>query len=596
MGRGKLPAGRSGWRSGSADAASGMNYFKMIVLPLRQFAVQGGGIFGKFGNRRGMFPGIEPVRSRNWQVFGLAVGLPLAGYAARVVLGDVLVGYPYATFYPVILMIAVLARPLASVLAVGLSAVLAAPFAVDSNAEFLPQSLSAWIGLSLFLAVSGMIVWLLHALRSALDSATEARAALTLANRHLEERVALRTRELTEANQRLLAETEARVGAEAQARQGQKMEAIGQLSGGVAHDFNNMLAIIMGSLHVAKRRLERGDTDVVQFLDGALEGAGRAAGLTQRLLAFSRKQPLTPEVADMNALVRGLDELLRRSLGETVRLELALGGGLWRTRVDKGQVENALVNLAINARDAMPDGGKLTIETMNAFLDDAYASAHDEVTPGQYVLLAVSDAGVGMTRKVMERAFDPFFTTKDAGKGTGLGLSQVYGFVKQSGGHIKIYSEPGQGTTIKIYLARHYGEGEVRADVVLDAEVPMGRPSVSVLVVEDDDAVREIAVGILRELGYTVEEAASGYAALRMMEAGTRFTLLFTDVVMPGMSGRMLAEAALRVQPDLRVIYTTGYTANAIVHNGMVDPGVELLTKPYSLEQLARKMQRVLQG
>ncbi|WP_216824606.1 ATP-binding protein [Paragemmobacter aquarius] len=543
-----------------------------------------------------MFPGIEPVRSRNWQVFGLAVGLPLAGYAARVVLGDVLVGYPYATFYPVILMIAVLARPLASVLAVGLSAVLAAPFAVDSNAEFLPQSLSAWIGLSLFLAVSGMIVWLLHALRSALDSATEARAALTLANRHLEERVALRTRELTEANQRLLAETEARVGAEAQARQGQKMEAIGQLSGGVAHDFNNMLAIIMGSLHVAKRRLERGDTDVVQFLDGALEGAGRAAGLTQRLLAFSRKQPLTPEVADMNALVRGLDELLRRSLGETVRLELALGGGLWRTRVDKGQVENALVNLAINARDAMPDGGKLTIETMNAFLDDAYASAHDEVTPGQYVLLAVSDAGVGMTRKVMERAFDPFFTTKDAGKGTGLGLSQVYGFVKQSGGHIKIYSEPGQGTTIKIYLARHYGEGEVRADVVLDAEVPMGRPSVSVLVVEDDDAVREIAVGILRELGYTVEEAASGYAALRMMEAGTRFTLLFTDVVMPGMSGRMLAEAALRVQPDLRVIYTTGYTANAIVHNGMVDPGVELLTKPYSLEQLARKMQRVLQG
>ncbi len=543
-----------------------------------------------------MFPGIEPVRSRNWQVFGLAVGLPLAGYAARVVLGDVLVGYPYATFYPVILMIAVLARPLASVLAVGLSAVLAAPFAVDSNAEFLPQSLSAWIGLSLFLAVSGMIVWLLHALRSALDSATEARAALTLANRHLEERVALRTRELTEANQRLLAETEARVGAEAQARQGQKMEAIGQLSGGVAHDFNNMLAIIMGSLHVAKRRLERGDTDVVQFLDGALEGAGRAAGLTQRLLAFSRKQPLTPEVADMNALVRGMDELLRRSLGETVRLELALGGGLWRTRVDKGQVENALVNLAINARDAMPDGGKLTIETMNAFLDDAYASAHDEVTPGQYVLLAVSDAGVGMTRKVMERAFDPFFTTKDAGKGTGLGLSQVYGFVKQSGGHIKIYSEPGQGTTIKIYLARHYGEGEVRADVVLDAEVPMGRPSVSVLVVEDDDAVREIAVGILRELGYTVEEAASGYAALRMMEAGTRFTLLFTDVVMPGMSGRMLAEAALRVQPDLRVIYTTGYTANAIVHNGMVDPGVELLTKPYSLEQLARKMQRVLQG
>lgn len=543
-----------------------------------------------------MFPGAAAIRARNWVVFGLAVALPLAGYAVRLVLGDVLVGYPYATFYPAVLALGALARPMAGALAVGLSAVLAAPYAADSGAAFWPQSGSAWIGLLLFLTVSALMVWLLYALRRAVDGLTEARADLALANQRLEERIAARTLELTEASQRLLAETEARVGAEMQARQAQKMEAIGQLSGGIAHDFNNMLAIIMGSLHVAKRRLERGEADVAKFLDGALEGAERAATLTQRLLAFSRKQPLKPEVADLNALVRGVDDLLRRSLGETVRLELALGGGLWRTRVDIGQVENALVNLAINARDAMPEGGKLTIETMNAHLDDAYAAAHNEVTPGQYVLVAVSDTGAGMEAGVVERAFEPFFTTKDAGKGTGLGLSQVYGFVKQSGGHVKIYSEPGQGTTVKIYLARHYGEGEVRADPLVEVAVPMGNPSVSVLVVEDDDAVREIAVGILRELGYTVAGAASGFAALRMMEAGTRFTLLLTDVVMPGMSGRMLADAALRLQPDLKVIYTTGYTANAIVHNGMVDPGVELLTKPYGLEQLARKLQRVLRG
>ena len=305
---------------------------------------------------------------------------------------------------------------------------------------------------------------------------------------------------------------------------------------------------------------------------------------------------LNPEVTDVNALVRGIEDMLRRSLGETVRLELVLGGGLWRSRVDAGQLESALVNLAINARDAMPDGGSLTIETMNAYLDDAYEAAHAEVTAGQYVMVAVSDTGCGMSPEVVQHAFDPFFTTKEAGQGTGLGLSQVYGFVKQSGGHINIYSEAGQGTTVKIYLSRHYGAGEAPRAALADPDLPQGNPAIVVMVVEDDDEVRDITVRSLRELGYTVVEAASGYAALRLLEGEDRVTLLFTDVVMPGMSGRMLAEAALRVQPRLKVVYTTGYTANAIVHNGMIDPGVELLSKPYSLEQLARKLHRVLPG
>ncbi len=544
-----------------------------------------------------MFPGLDAMRSRVWPGYGAALVLPLAGYGVRLVMDDLLVGYPYATFYPVVLAVAMTSTRGACVTGIVLSAILAAPFAIDSGGAFWPQSLSAVVGLVLFLSVGLLIAWLLHSLRRALDDLTLARAGLVEANALLERRVAERTLDLSKANAALLAETAAREVAEAQMRQAQKMEAIGQLSGGIAHDFNNMLAIIVGSVNVAKRKLERGETDVGRYLDGALGGAHRAAGLTQRLLAFSRKQPLEPVVSDVNALVRGVEELLRRSLGERVRLELALAAGLWRTRVDQGQLENALVNLAINARDAMPKGGSLTIETMNGFLDDAYAAEHAEVTAGQYVLVAVSDTGEGMSAGVIARAFDPFFTTKPAGSGTGLGLSQVYGFVKQSGGHIKIYSEPGQGTTVKIYLARHYGEGDVAPVAARDvAELPAGAASEVVLVVEDDDAVREVTAGAVAELGYGVVTAASGEAALRILRDAGGIALLLTDVVMPGMSGRQLAEAAVREWPGLKVVYTTGYTANAIVHNGMVDPGVELLTKPFSLEQLALKLRRVLGG
>jgi len=535
------------------------------------------------------------LRASVWYSLLIALVALTLCYILRLALNDLLVGYPYATFYIGVLVVALIAPFWASLLTILISALLAGTFAIDSHGAFLPQSRSAILGTLIFILVGLAIAVVLNSLRTALADLSTARDALHLVNQTLETRVAERTRDLTEANALLIAETTARQQAEALTRQMQKMEAIGQLSGGIAHDFNNMLAIIMSSVSIARRRLDRGDTNVGTFLDGALDGAQRAANLTQRLLAFSRKQPLNPSVTEVNGLVRGVEDMLRRALGETVRLEFALGGGLWRAQVDNDQLESALINLAINARDAMPEGGSLTIETMNAFLDDAYAAAHAEVTGGQYVLIAVSDTGQGMPDAVIEKAFEPFFTTKETGKGTGLGLSQVYGFIKQTGGHIKIYSEAGQGTTVKIYLPRSYGteESQPRTDTTGTA-LPRARTGETVLLVEDDEAVRAAAILALDELGYTVIEAASGAQALRLLDQHGPVALLFTDVVMPGMSGRMLAEAALALQPGLKVVYTTGYTANAIVHNGMIDPGVELLTKPYDLGQLARKLRRVL--
>ncbi|WP_336486707.1 CHASE3 domain-containing protein [Methylobacterium nigriterrae] len=381
---------------------------------------------------------------------------------------------------------------------------------------------------------------------------------------------------------------------EDQLRQSQKMEAMGQLTGGLAHDFNNMLAIIMGNLNLLKRRLGRGETRVETFIDQALQGGERAATLTHRLLAFGRKQPLMPEPVDCNRLVPGMSELLRRTLGEAVRVETVLAGGLWMTRADANQLENAIVNLAINARDAMAASGRLTIETGNAHLDDGYAAENLGVPPGQYVLIAVTDTGTGMPPEVVSRAFDPFFTTKQVGQGTGLGLSQVYGFVKQSGGHVKIYSEPGRGTTVKIYLPRHTGTVPSAGGRAVHVDIPEGHPGEIVLVVEDEDAVRRVAVEALRDLRYTVIHARNGREALQLLDTHGAVALLFTDVVMPEMSGKELADAAHRIRPGLPVLYTTGYTRNAIVHNGIVDADVQLLSKPYTLDQLARKVRQVL--
>ena len=378
---------------------------------------------------------------------------------------------------------------------------------------------------------------------------------------------------------------------EEQLRQSQKMEAIGQITGGLAHDFNNMLAVIIGSLNLLKRRIERGDKDFLRFIDSAMDGAERAATLTHRLLAFSRQQPLAPQPMDVNRFVGGMSDLLRRSLGEHVQLETVLAGGIWRTHADPAQLENAILNLAVNARDAMPDGGRLTIETANCHLDETYAAHNGDVPPGQYVLIAVSDTGCGMAIEARARAFDPFYTTKPVGQGTGLGLSQVHGFVKQSGGHVKIYSEIGQGTTVKLYLPRFFGEAEAMQERDGRAvDLWLGNPSEIVLVVEDEERARQVTTESLRELGYTVLHADSAAAALRTLDAREDISLLFTDIVMPEMNGRKLADEATRRRPGLKVLYTTGYTRNAIIHNGIVDPDVQLISKPFTLEQLSRKV------
>ncbi|MDG4877222.1 GAF domain-containing protein [Mesorhizobium sp. WSM4935] len=392
--------------------------------------------------------------------------------------------------------------------------------------------------------------------------------------------------------QRVVEEVAERAKAEQHLRQAQKMEAIGQLTGGIAHDFNNMLAVIIGGLNLVQRKLRNGDTNVHGFVDGAIEGAQRAAELTKRLLAFSRQQPLAPKRLKANRLVAGMSELLNRTLGETILIETVLAAGLWQVEVDAGQLESALLNLCVNARDAMPGGGKLTIETANAHLDDRYGRENGIVS-GQYVMIAVTDTGTGMTADVLAKAFDPFFTTKSVGKGTGLGLSQVYGFVRQSGGSVKIYSEQGVGTTVRIYLPRAHG-APADSEVVSVPAQPRGRAEDVIMVVEDEDRVRLMAVETLRELGYSVLEMRSPREALEAVQAGQLPTLLFTDVVMPEMSGRELVDRIKKIHPSVKVLYTTGYTRNAIVHNGTLDHGTALLTKPYTLDELGEKIRQSL--
>jgi len=380
---------------------------------------------------------------------------------------------------------------------------------------------------------------------------------------------------------------------EEQLRQAHKMEAIGQLTGGVAHDFNNLLTVISGNLESILRRLPEGASDLERPANAALHGAMRAAVLTQRLLAFARRQALEPKSLSINDLMTGMSEMLRRTLGETIVVETVLTAGLWPAFVDANQLESAALNLAINARDAMPEGGKLTIETANVYFDDDYAAAAD-VPAGQYVGLFVSDTGVGMSSDTMSKAFDPFFTTKEVGQGTGLGLSQVYGFIRQSGGHVRIYSEIGTGTTIKIYLPRHHSTENRIDDQAMTAPIPRAQEE-TILVVEDDPDVRSFTVEMLGELGYRVIAAPDGQTALRLLDANRDIVLLFTDVGLPGgMNGRQLADEVRRRRADLKILFTSGYARNAIVHHGRLDPGVELLVKPFTFASLAAKIRRVL--
>ncbi|WBH15128.1 PAS domain S-box protein [Sphingomonas radiodurans] len=377
-------------------------------------------------------------------------------------------------------------------------------------------------------------------------------------------------------------------------RQSQKMEAVGQLTGGLAHDFNNLLTGIMGNLELLQHRVARGRLDDLDRLVNAAQGASRrAASLTQRLLAFSRRQTLDPKPTDVNRLIAGMEDLLRRTVGATTDVEIVGAAGLWNAMIDPGQLENALLNLCINARDAMPYGGKITIETANKWLDDRTARERD-LPPGQYLSICVTDTGTGMTPETVRRAFEPFFTTKPIGQGTGLGLSMIYGFARQSGGQVRIYSEVGQGTTMCIYLPRHLGDAaaEEDASAVLSANEGHGE---TILVVDDEATIRHLIDEVLDELGYTVIGAADGAAGLKVLQSGARIELLITDVGLPnGMNGRQVADAARAIRPDLKVLFITGYAENAAVGNGHLEPGMELLTKPFSLDDLTRKVRGML--
>ncbi|UWM76991.1 response regulator [Rhizobium sp. WSM4643] len=528
------------------------------------------------------------LRHRPGYTYPLAIAFVGLTFLLRLAASDTLSGFPFLSFLPAILLASFIGGVGPGLVAALVAGFIVQQFFVEPHNVFWPVSASQWVGLSTYFINAAIIVGLMEMIIIAHERQSRLRSELNSFNTRLEETVVQRTAELRH-------EMEENAAAQAQVRQLQKMETIGQLTGGVAHDFNNMLAIIIGNLDLAQRRLSGSEDPRLPYsIQNAKDGAQRAAVLTARLLAFSRQQPLAPEVIDLNKLVGGMSELLRRTLGEQIRIETVLAGGLWPSFADLSQLENAILNLAVNARDAMPGGGNLTIETANTELDERYSRMHSEVEAGQYVMVSMTDTGTGMSPEVIERAFDPFYTTKGPGKGTGLGLSQVYGYIKQSGGHIKIYSEIDRGTTVKIYLPRRVAITDARSGAAGAQPIPHGSVNDTILVVEDDEHVRTMTAESLHELGYTVLQAASGIEALLLLEENPAVDLIFTDIVMPQMSGRQLADVVQEKWPTIRILYTTGYTRNAIVHNGVLDHGVSLLAKPFSLEQLAHKIRELL--
>jgi PAS domain S-box-containing protein len=414
-------------------------------------------------------------------------------------------------------------------------------------------------------------------------------------NENLEERVAQRTLALAEANQRLQNEMVERERAEDALRHAQKMEAVGQLTGGIAHDFNNMLTGIIGSLDLMQRYITAGRSDDIgRFADAAVASAHRAAALTHRLLAFSRRQSLDRRPLDPNQLVASLEDLFRRTKGAHITLKVQLGNDIWPVNTDASQLENALLNLVINARDAMPEGGELLIETANSYLDGTDITTLEPVKAGDYVMLGVCDNGTGMAPKILAKAFDPFFTTKPIGQGTGLGLSMIYGFAQQSGGHVTLHSEPGQGTCVRLYLPRLHGTALESSLPTSLSEAPVALAGEAVVVVEDDPAVRMLVVNVLDELGYTAHQAADARTALPLLESDLRVDLLVTDVGLPGMNGRQLAEIARQHRPGLRILFMTGYAQKATERQGLLEDGMDMVAKPFSIDLLATKIRSMI--
>ncbi|MBS4089140.1 PAS domain S-box protein [Pseudomonas rustica] len=419
--------------------------------------------------------------------------------------------------------------------------------------------------------------------------------ALRNLNETLEERVSARTEQLAQANQRLQNEMFERERAEDALRHAQKMEAVGQLTGGIAHDFNNMLTGIIGSLDLMQRYIANGRADEIgRFTEAAVSSANRAAALTHRLLAFSRRQSLDRKKLDVNELVHSLEDLIRRTKGDPIELELRLTDNAWPVSTDVSQLENALLNLVINARDAMPEGGKLLIETANVYLDGSDITTLEPVKAGDYLMLAVSDNGTGMTPSVRSKAFDPFFTTKPIGQGTGLGLSMIYGFAQQSGGHVSLDSVPGQGTCVRLYLPRLKTPELQAAEVEPVSVTPPTASGETVMVVEDDPAVRMLVLDLLKELGYRGYEAQDATSALPLLESDSRIDLLVTDVGLPGMNGRQLAEIARQHRPGLKVLFMTGYAQKAAERQGFLEDGMDMVAKPFALELLASKIRTML--
>jgi signal transduction histidine kinase/CheY-like chemotaxis protein len=501
--------------------------------------------------------------------------VPSLALLARLALDPWIAGVQFVTFYPAVILVALLCGFGAGLFSVAVSLVATWYFVLPPRRSLAITDVESLVTLSLFVGTAAAIVLIVGAMRLAIGRYRVLHASL-------KRRVEQSTEELKSAQASLV--------------QAQKMEAVGQLTGGIAHDFNNMLAIVIGNLDIARRRMAEGRGDLARQIDNAMEGAQRAAALTKRLLIFARRQPLEAKTVDLNRMLNELGELLRRTIGEKVRIETALAEDLWPATVDIGQMESAIINLAINARDAMPSGGTLRIETANRHVaEEDRAQREDGLAAGDYVTVTVADTGTGMSPEIAARAIEPFFTTKDVGRGTGLGLSQVYGFVRQSGGHIEIESEEGAGTAVRLSLPRHDGAREAAADRPgQDEAPPRGSPGEVVLVVEDEDRVRQTTIDALLELGYGVREASDGIEALAILASDPAVTLLFTDVVMPGLDGRQLAERALRQRPDLRILYTTGYAPEDGAAPGLADDHPAMLQKPYSVARLARKVREML--